>query len=361
MKSVTLYCKRGSCFHFGRYAPDSDTALSESDEIMHSDTLFAALVNTWQDIFSDANELVKAFEDGKVKISSLFPCIQQNGNFVWFLPKPISFNLFDSNNYKNYRSIEYISKKVWESIQNPPDLSGSQQYIQIGRKEVNGRGTVGRRVFILDKDEINIPGETTGNLVQSLAVVNKETLPKVRVRDTEEERGIFQLTVTEICDNSDVAEDILVHYYFLLDCNEDNALYQNLKLVLDMLPYTGIGAERSTIGKIEKVEVNEWNIYMNDADQHMNCTVSLFSPMHSDLNKLVYFKSIMRGGRRLGKNEGQGQYLKTVRMISEGAIIQKSAEGQLADVSPGADKSYLRLGKAICLPVRSKWIPDYED
>ena len=353
MKAIVLKCRPGGRFHFGKYAPDDDTALNDSDEFMRSDTLFAALVNICQDCFGEAQQMVDAFASGQIKISSLFYCLEQNQKYIWLLPKPVSFNLTETQDYKSFRSIKFISKKVWETIINPAQLTDSSLYKRLGKK---GDTIVG-------SDEIKFAaGEKDETLFSSIEIYKTETLPKVRVRDTFKERGIYQLTVTEIADNRQATEDLLVHYYFLA---ETSGLAQNLEeqllTTLNMLPYTGIGAERSTIGKIEGIEIIEdWKLSMKDEDAIHEATLSLLSPVTEDLNKMMYYKTILRGGRRIGRSETdekKNQYLESVRMATEGAIVQKNISGQLADVSPQKNKSFLRNGMPLCLPVRLPWIP----
>ena len=357
MKAIVLRCVPGSRFHFGKYAPDDDTALNDSDDIMHSDTLFAALVNTYQEVFGDAQELINEFEAGPLSISSLLYCLQQNDQYTWLLPKPICFNLFESDDYKEFRSIRFISKGVWENLQLPSSLTDTKLYHRFAGNQT-----------VITGSEIKFPDEYKDEekrkwLLDRIRLSRIITLPKVRVRDTPEERGIYQLTVTEIADNTQLKIGLTVHLYFLI--NDDNLpkeIIGKFFSVIDMLPYTGIGAERSTIGKIEGVEViNDWKIELDNADTELMSAISLFSPVQNDLTKMKYYKTIIRGGRRLGrKDDDKNRYLKSVRMISEGAILHKDCEGSLADVSPDADKAYLRNGKPLGLPVRSQWIPKHE-
>lgn len=354
MKAIVLKCKPGSRFHFGKYAPDADTALNDSDEIMHSDTLFAALVNTYNETFGDAQELVDAFAAGNIKISSLMYCLEQDKNYTWFLPKPISFNLFEAKDYKNFRGIKYISKQVWESIENPAELANNEQY-----------KLAANNLFCISSGELKMPEtglseEEKTEELKAFSFYHIITLPKVSVRDNE---GIYQLTVAEIADNHELAPGSNIHYYFLMEETEkfDRAIAGKLQNVIELLPYTGIGAERSTIGNIESVEMIEnWKIEIPEdkQDKMFSASVSLFSPTEADINKMIYYKTIMRGGRRLGiKSDPEKKYLKSVRMVCEGAILHKDCEGTLADISPADDKTYLRCGKAISLPVRSPWIP----
>lgn len=349
MKAIVLQCLPGSRFHFGKHAPDDDTALNDSDELAHSDTVFAALVTTYAQIFGDADELVEAFSAGHVNVSSMFYCIKQKESYTWLLPKPVCFNLFDADDYKSFRGIRFISKKVWETIKDPAQLVTDIQYQLFGGNQfalMSGE-------LVLDEKQRQFDKFSLANLI---------TLPKVRVRDNPKDRGIYQLTITEIADNSNNFPGISVHFYFLLDDDELSAtVKQKLYTVIEALAWSGIGAERSTIGKIEKVEIiDDWKI--NLTDEGKIASLSLFAPVNDDGGKLHYYKFLLRGGRRLGnkfEQDSKNHYLKTVRMIAEGAILEKNCKGQLADVSTEDDQTYLRHGKPLGIPVPLKWIPTY--
>lgn len=352
MKAIVLLCNPGARFHFGKYAADSDTALNDSDEIMHSDTLFSAIVNTYSEIYGDANELIVSFESGHITISSLNYCLKQGGEFIWFLPKPVNFNLFEIQDSirdnKSFKGINYISKKVWENMQNPASLS-DEDILILDKK------------FAVYANEIILP--ENGNkedFIKEFFLSKIITLPKVLVRDNPERKTIYQLSVTEIADNSAIVNDLKVHYYFMLDIAEGISADMDKRIsnTIQMLAYMGIGAERSTIGKIESIEeINNWKISIADADADKVCSVSLFSPQSTEMDKLLYYKTFLRGGRRLERSEDENKkFLKSVRMIQEGAIVDKSVKGNLADISPTDNKTFLRNGKALCLPVFKQWI-----
>ena len=361
MKAIVLKCKPGSRFHFGKYSLDADTALNDSDEIMHSDTLFSALVNIYQDLFGDAQELVDAFTKAQVKISSVLPCFQQRGNYIWMLPKPVCFNLFQANEYKVFRAIRYISKVVWENILNPLELEQKPETYKL----------LAKKRYAVHKDEILLPSGLSGSAqeesYQSIAVSHLVTLPKVRVRDRPEDKTIYQVTVTEIADNTAIINDLYVHYYFLLDTEVSlsELIQQQLMTAIQLLPENGIGGERNTIGSLDSIDIIEnWELKMNHSISVNKVTASLLYPAEKERADLMYYRFMLRGGRRLGK-KGMDEtkvpvYLKTVRMIEEGAVLNQLVTGGLADISPDNTKSYLRNGLAFCLPVHNQWIPDYE-
>ena len=354
MNAIILHCKPGSRFHFGKYAPDrdSDTALADTDEIIHSDTLFAALANNWSDSAGNADELVALFNSGRVNISSGFHCLEAGGVFTYFLPRPVSFNLFDpegGTDIKKFRKINYISSGIWQRLITPGSLPVLEDIVIIDKR------------FALCSDELpclqSLPANERALLSAQLSICSTVTLPKVEVRNNEPDSRIYQLSVTEIADNTKFIPELRVHYYFLLEAAQDiaPALKQKLDLSIALLQYNGVGAERSTIGHFEDITtIPGWNINIGQPHSSLCCSIGLVNPLETQTAWLG--KSIVRGGRRLG-SEGR-RWLHSVRMLMEGAIISSTEKGRLVSVSPEESAGpFLRNGIAFTLPVHQNWIP----
>lgn len=355
MKAIILKCRPGSRFHFGKYAPDADTALNDSSEIMHSDTLLAALLNTYQELLGNAQPLVNAIHAGQINISSLFYCFEQEQQYTWLLPKPACFDLFgDSTRPKIFKGVQWISKGVWETLTHPGELLTSGEVVLAAKGKI-----------ALLAEEIKLPAGVTVAEKEYLGLrhMEQDTLPKVLVRGNIDERTIYQLTVNEIADNNKLIAGLQVHYYFLLQNSEtaDPSVLKNLEQVFSIIHWQGIGAERSTIGQLAGMEiVNGWQINPGAMHNEYAATASLYAPLPEEMDGLLFYHTLLRGGRRLGHNhteDNKNRYLKTLRMVQEGAIVNRAASGCLGDVSPLADKSFLRHGMAFCLPIPQTWIP----
>jgi CRISPR type III-A-associated RAMP protein Csm4 len=355
MKAIVLHCKPGSRFHLGLYAPDrdTDTALANTGEIIHSDTLFAALVNNWYDSMGNADEMVALFASGQCHLSSGFHCLQYGDRFVWFLPKPASFQLFDpvgNTDRKQFKKIGFLSAGLWQQLVDPAQLIEGLDIVVIDKR------------FALLSEELpplaKLPAHERIDLASRLKICQTVTLPKVEVRNKLSDSRIYQLSVTEIADNRRYLPDLQVHYYFLLHTDDSlsTEVQQKLQLAVGLLQYNGIGAERSTIGCFENItEVADWGINVPQQHPGLACTLGLFSPL--DAAAIYLGKPLLRGGRRLGAQNRQ--WLKSLRMLQEGAIVQTGAKGQLADVTPNESASgpYLRHGMALTLPIHQNWIP----
>ena len=347
MKAVVLRLKPHSRFHFGKYAPDSDTALNNSSEIMHSDTLFAAMINIYNSVFQDTNAFVRQFEECQIKISSVFYCMQQNGEMIWFLPKPLIFNLVETFDYKEFNKIEFISKKLWETLKNPIEIINNPDIIIIQKK------------YALLKSESTIPE----NVLSKVSLFNSVVFPKVHIRKPNQEGGLFQLNSIEIADNSEIDKSLHIHFYFLLKTTNqfDQEYGSKLDTLLKILADEGIGAERSTIGQVEGFQiVDNWEINFKEktSDISNSALVSLYSPTKNELKALTFGKTILRGGRILGKKEDKNYFrLKTIRLATEGSIIKNSGAGQVVNITPEGWKGapYKRNGIAFTLPISESW------
>lgn len=351
MNAIVLKCRPGSRFHFGRYAPDADTALNDTDSIMMSDTLLAAFLNMYRDLFGDAQPLVNAVASGDLNISSMYHCFYQNKQYTWLLPKPACFGLHHlGSNNKRFKEIQYLSKGVWETLLHPGSLFEHPEIKLLHRNKV---------AVLASEIQASFSGSTGG--YTHIGCNHVIPLPKVLVRDNPDDKTVYQLSVTEIADNREWAPGLEVHYYFLLNQlpQANNTVVERFYQVINMIPYYGIGAERSTIGHIEGIEtIENWQLRPSEPHDTYAVTASLYSPNELEMDGMLYYRTLLRGGRRLGTNTGRASYLKTVRMIGDGAIIQKESAGCLADVSTAGDKTYLRHGRAFCLPLPKNWLTE---
>lgn len=340
MKAIILKCKPNAQFHLGKIAIDEDTSLNETSEIIHSDTLFSALVNVYDKIFGDTNDFIALFEKGNIKISSCFYCLeleketQLDKKFIYFLPKPIHYNLVDvgSDNRKAFKKVKYISLGVWEAGTKPDAFETLTK---------------------IDNKFVCLQNEVSKGKAANLQIYNEIDLPKVAVHKPTKKDSIYYQTNIQIADNGNT--DIKPHFYFLLEDEQLDEVQKNrLNTCLHVLADTGIGGERSTgCGTFEGIEIRDFNIKVENATNHV--AISLISPQDkAELGGIMCYQTITRGGRRIGI-ESARTYLKQVRMVAEGALLgHKNVKGKLVDISPErvAKKSFLRNGLTFSLPIK---------
>lgn len=348
MQAVILKCRPGAQFHFGRIALDVDTSLDDTSVAPHSDTLFSSLVVSVSKAFPDEVErFVGFFQKGEARISSGFFCLELDGDFCYFLPKPAHYNLLDSDDPKALRRTAFISSQAWLEGWRPKDWKEKAFMLQDrfvapkGLWEGPLRGHAAK---------LGLKPEAQENRLALVNLYNLNAIPKVSVHKPDREDSLFYQATVQIADNREAHPRLMVHYYFLLNHQlqgEDAAL---LDVALNLLADEGIGGERLVgCGQLEGVEVRPFALQL-ESDYH--CTVSLVNPTQDDLPALRFYNMVTRSGRRTAK-DGR---LKRVKMAAEGALVQGPVEGRVVQVHGKAP--YLRYGKAFILPVHPNSLKD---
>lgn len=343
MKAVVLHCAPGAQFHFGRIAADPDASLDSTSDIPHSDTLFSSLVVVTDKAFpTQTRKLLAAFDSGQIRLSSGFYCLHRLSRegsheeaFVWFLPKPVHHDLvrLEGLDRKMVSRVQFVSAGVWRAGWGPKEWCERAVFLQ-GQK------------FVALPDELAALG-ISPEKAQKVRLYGHATLPKVSVHKPTRENALFAQTNLQMGDNRYLDRDLRVHFYFLLenDLPADQAAL--LESALQLLADEGIGGERSTgCGRIEAITQQNFDLDLPPTDQL--CTVSLVNPADADdLQRLTHYRITTRGGRRT-LHDGK---LRRVKMVAEGAVAAAGLTGRTVDISANQDKSYLRYGKALCLPL----------
>ena len=186
----------------------------------------------------------------------------------------------------------------------------------------------------------------------------------MQVRETKNEGNLYQLNVIEIADIGKHARGLNTNYYFLYEFSDSikEHFKERFKQMLKVLSHTGIGAERSTIGQVEEIIPEESAWKTPTGDNENLCTLSLLSPDERDLPLLQYYRTIIRGGRAIGRKEGNTQlHLQSLQMIQEGAVVSGEVKGKVHLINPdnAAEKSlpkFKRCGTVITLPLKKSWL-----
>ena len=352
MEAVILKCRPNAQFHFGKIALDVNTSLSDTANVLHSDTLFSALIVTLNTIFPEhTKRFIDFFKGGeKLKISSGFYCVEHDGGYTYFLPKPIHYNLqhiekdekdekvkcIEKTDRKMLKKVQFISKDVWEQGLLP--------------KEWPEKCLILQKRFVITKDEAL--AIALGDKWQDFELYSEHTLPKVSVHKLTKEDNLYNQTNIQIADNRklDLESTPAIHLYFLLDQELEEGDYSIFQTILSVLEDTGIGGERNVgCGRIEKVDYRDFQYDVQDVSD-MQCMLSLVNPTAQDLPNLKWYNVITRGGRKTA-NHG---VLKRVKMLLEGGIAITSLDGQIPAIHDNG--LFLRCGKSLSLPVSQKTI-----
>jgi CRISPR-associated protein Csm4 len=328
MHLIKLKCRAGTQFHLGESTPFEDSVLHKSSEIIHSDTLFAALV-----CIAAKLELVNSEKIlGEGCISSCFYTMEKGQNNIFFLPRPAT-PLFGEMPFKDIKKIKYVSLGVfnskiptgsWFGTTHSAELIVGNNWIAT-KKEFEAMDI---KLFSADK----------------LQFYQLQTVPQVRVHTDENKNNLYQVERLQICDNSLIDEKLKIHFYFLFR----GELSENLKTVIHLLQYEGLGGQRSIgFGLFEEIEIiSETEMFNLEGDKWMN--LSMLSPKGDDFNELetCFYQTILRGGRNLASE----RHLKQLLMIKEGAIINNKIKGQIADIAVN-DNPNRRYGKNFPLSI----------
>ncbi len=327
MKIAKIPLEPNSRFHFGEFNIDVNIALSSTSNFAHSDTLFSALINSYN-LVGDANSFVKQFINSQINISSLFYYIKRGNKQILFLPKPVFLEIDAPNDghHKFRNKIGFISLSIWNQGFNQNEWT-TDKYRVINNK------------FLLLASEYD-------TLIKNLNITNLDIFsvvqtPKSPIRNSED--SIFYQTDIEIANNE--SEEIKIGFYFYYNAEEDAEIM--LMDATNLLSKWGIGGEKNNMGRVLGDPIFENFVFDKPSEKYTN--ISLVSPKNlDDFNKIKYYKTIIRGGRKLRS----GKQYKTVRLIKEGAQVLRDLEGQYIKIGTDSNNNpALRNGKAFLIPV----------
>jgi CRISPR type III-A-associated RAMP protein Csm4 len=354
MDIAILKCKPSSQFHFGVIAHDENMALDNTAERLHSDTMFSALVNEYNRIWEndenlDTEGFVKAFDCGEIKIASASYCIENDGRYLFFLPKPAHATLLVEEDFKSIKRIKFVSQTILEQTISPANWN-SEKCAIIQDKFVCTKEELTKLdlKFISEKYDY-------GDL--KLFQMHDET--KVKVHTTNQEDRLYNQTNLLIADNTAFC-NLKVHFWLAYELGNIEAIYaKRFKQLLQMLPHTGIGGQRSTgSGFFDTVEFLKLN-YSVPQNTNAFLSLSVLKPKNEDeFEKLMYFDVSLRGGRIIKQytpnveSEPKAIKLKRTRVINEGAVCKEEINGNIVDIAPKSEeRKFLRYGKSIFIPI----------
>lgn len=330
MQAIILKSNPGARFRFGEalgsYTEESHNAQKTTSDYLHSDTLWSALVNAWALACPDSLEnFLTACYIGKFKLSSAFYCVESKENKIFFLPKPITLNLFQTSEPKKLKRIKFISKGVWEQGVLPDEWFDKSKCTLLQNESI-----------VALKTEIS----------EQINLFQKVTNHKNRARDVSNREDAFYYETVLFLLND---ESYTTSWYFLIE----NSLPENLKndfsQVMQTLIHFGIGGERSS-GCGSLSSFHEFNYTLEITDYKYVASVSLIAPLNNDLAANSFYQVIKRGGRFLEK----GKSLPMVQMLLEGAVLEPSTEGRIVKLSERPP--VLRYGLNLSIPVHNNYI-----
>ncbi len=263
--------------------------------LLGSDTLFGALVNVAA--LCGLDNLKDSLLKGEIIFSSLFPVIKGNGENIYFLPLPNLSYKIDLTKRKRYKTIKYLSWKVWEEIDkylNKDDLSVSERFW---------------------KAYEDIDGTYSRKLTQSL-----RSIDRIRVGIDVLQSGSVPYFENYIY----IKDDVFV--YFFADCHKE--LLNDFKIALAVLAYEGLGGKR-TIGSglFKKSITRELEIEEKSDSYYVN--LSLVVPTEGERKDSISYRLAKRGGGFIYRLCGTGKRKPFINTFAEGSIFKKPIRGQI--------------------------------
>ena len=275
MEVAILKCLPNTQFHLGK------SSLENSFHVIHSDTLFSAIITVFNQVYpDDVDDLVGAFKNGDIKISSAFHCLEYNSNeYLFFLPKPQKYHYVGGTKIKESKKIKYFSVGVWNQAPHPDDLLEGPRALIGGTHLVTDEE--------LERLGIKPPNgsskrEQLNKRLQEVKFVKEVIYPKVRVH-ADSQTDVFyhqvnvQLQALDFWGKASRQKN-QTHFYFLLEYRSATPFADRVKQIIRLLADEGIGGERSTgCGSFEYVTFKSANEMgfpkrQNEASQ---CSLSL--------------------------------------------------------------------------------------
>lgn len=300
----------------------------ESDEYIHSDTLFSAICNCFRLIYGkeDLENLLKLYLDRKPPfiLSSAFPFVKD----ILLLPMPKSFKF--PKEKENFNKVEFIGHKIFEKIINGEDIS---EWLE----EEN----------LCQEDRVLLPYPRKNKDPIQIWEVHSE-VPHVVIDRKTNASNIFYSSE--------------VHYlsgcglFFLIDWKTEEYKDKVMKTI-KLLGEEGIGGKRSSGKGLFKLEESELVIEF-PAEAEYFLTLSLYYPLKEEVQivKEGWYELIKRGGW-IYSLDSQTLRRKSIRMFLEGSVFPDIGnKGELKDVTPEVFKAHrvYRYGIPFKIPIKIK-------
>lgn len=332
LHAIILNPSDGASFHFG------ETGLDTVSDILHSDTLFAALANVYSFALGGARRLVDVIEKGKLRFSSGLYVISVAGRRVFFLPKPlIDFPAVIEP--KMLKHIRYVSQGVWMDI-----CATFDPEKQFSTLDLASYPSIGGE-FVYTRDEL--PEIPVGN---EFHFRSTHLYPKVKVHTTDDKDRLYHEQVIRFSFVNAGDEKIRPGVFFLVEHSLDEREWSDFLAAVRILCDEGVGGQRSSgRGQFESVELAEYPLKQVSRPLAY-LGLSLISPAdNSEFHEgLLRYGTVLRGGGSLGVS---GLHRKRVRLVAEGALLRSDIRGMLVDVSPRSDRTVLRNGISFAVPM----------
>jgi len=329
MKDITVYKLRFKTpFHIDAQGIGHET----TDEVIHSDTIFSALMILWHNFYND--DIEEICENPPFVISSAFPFKSQ----IYFFPKPMvkigKEGEDDLKKGKRLKKVKYISKNILEKLLLGKDL------------EFNESNTLQSGKFWVEKDE----------LAQDGIVFKEKEIPRVMIDRVSNSSDIFHFS--EIIFEEDSGLFFLAKFL-------KEAMQKKFEVVLRLLGDEGLGGDKRLGKGLFAVEKrNNFQILIPEyADRILN--LSLYHPTEEEIKAGLLSNASYALITRKGWIHSQGAMSlrrQSVRMFKEGSVFNRLNKEVYGDcpivleknTENGLSHNIYRYGIGFCLPLKRR-------
>jgi CRISPR-associated protein Csm4 len=341
---VPLYFK--NAMHIG--SANAAMGIEETQDYIHSDTLWAAICNHWAIIGEvggiSFQTFIDSFKNGMplFRISSAFP-LTKDGKEFW-LPKPLSVPYsFSQINSDRNDELEKYNKTVKRT--RFIKLESFKRWIEFRENNVSE--------FDEQRKGISSNSICQHNTLDRLTMVSK----------------LFHSGITYF----DTYSKDKAGLYFILTADETakNALEKIFEVICDVSAIggqrnIGLGALAEKPVCIQALELGqEWSILNSVSNANAYCLLSLYYPNENEAYKSsVAYNCVLRKGWTGSLSVGTQVKRKTVSMFTEGSVFKNEHNennkiiGQLVDITAESTKQWdglhniYRYGYAFFVPLK---------
>ncbi len=317
----------GNCpAHFGELG----IGLEETSERVRSDTLFSAWAIAYARLhkpsaLTDLLTNFKSADELPFRLSSTFIYQKQNGNDIYYLPRPAklpgNYSLGDDlSSSKDFKKLSFLPLNIW------------QKWYQTGG---------------FDKDDIK---ELKGKYSEAFKF---ETHPKISVDRATSAANLYHIKFVRYQPSCGL-------YFLIYFPQKNEKLEHDLQAALELLGDDGIGGERSSgAGRFEPKWHNlseDWQSLLEFEEGNYHSLISLYweEKLKDNFLDRASYELQERGGWISSPFSGKQQRRKTVQMFLEGSTFTTQPQGKLADVMPiGAEHPVYRSGIALSIQIKA--------
>lgn len=327
LQTFRLVPRLGTGFHFGRQGE----GIEESSEMFPSDSLFAALVAVYADVYGDPADFLAGWEQfaPPFLVSSVFPYAGDVALFPLPRLRPNLGSDGDPGTRKKLKKLRYVSGRILRRLLAGADMSAAWA-------EEGARVALQDGAIWLDSADVPSLPETLRKLdplaLRDQQVWKTDAIPRVTIDRGTSSSTIYQVGRTVFADGCGV--------WFLADVFESG---DGLAALVEELGVRGMGGERNAGYGAFTIDPTPLPLpeLPTAASTQRVMTLARYVPRPAELDAGVLGDGasyeLVKVGGWLASAGSRAQRRRTIHMIEAGSVLVntgKALMGQLVDVRP---------------------------